>query len=198
MKEEEDVGEGHEDHFLEERVAEGVDGAVDEIAAVVEWANADSGRQGMLNLKDALPDALDDLHGVLAGAHDDDAPDDLASIDVEGPSAKVPAEFDGGDIAKPDGSAIAGGDEDFLEILGPMNESQAADNELETVLLDDFAADIAIVATDGIHDFGERNPGGAEARRVDLDLVLLDEATDTGDLGHAGDGDELLSNEEIL
>ena len=43
MEEEDDVGEGHEDDLLGERVLEGVDGAVDEFAAVVEGLDGDAG-----------------------------------------------------------------------------------------------------------------------------------------------------------
>jgi hypothetical protein len=85
-----------------------VDGAPDQVAAVVEGHQADArgqaGRQG----GDPGLDVLDDLVGVLAVAHDDDAADDLPAVDVEGPAAEVAADAHGGDIAQRSGVPLRG------------------------------------------------------------------------------------------
>ena len=73
-------------------------------------------------------------------------------------------------------------DDDVLDVLDALDEADAADEELEAVLLDDLGADVDVALADRLVDLGQRDAVGAELVRVDVDLVLLDEAADAGDL----------------
>ena len=61
VAEEDDVRERDEDDLLGERVLERVDGAVDQLAAVVERLDRDARRQAGRDLRDLFLHALDDL-----------------------------------------------------------------------------------------------------------------------------------------
>ena len=76
QEEQDDEDDGQDD--LDERLRDVVDGAADELGAVVDRDDRDAGRQAGLDLLDPLLDAVDDVEGVLALAHDDDAGDHLA------------------------------------------------------------------------------------------------------------------------
>ena len=51
MQQENDADEGDDDHFLDEGVAKGVDGALDEIGAVVDGLDHDAGRKSVFQIR---------------------------------------------------------------------------------------------------------------------------------------------------
>src|SRR5206468_1473333 len=88
VKKENDMRERHQDDFLRERMLESLDGAVNEIAPIVESFDRNSWRQAGLQLLDFVFDALDDCEGVFPGAHDDDAAYRFMAVYVEGSPSK--------------------------------------------------------------------------------------------------------------
>ena len=80
MPEEKNVSEGDEDDFLQECVLEGVDGMVNEFAAVVKGLDCNARRQAWLDLGDLFLDAFDDGFGIFPSAHDDGATDGFMTI----------------------------------------------------------------------------------------------------------------------
>ena len=80
----------------------------------------------------------------------------------------------------------------------PLDEADAADEELVAVVLDHLRPHVDVAAADGLVDLGQPDAVGAELVGVDVDLVLLDEAADAGDLGDALDGLELVADVPVL
>ena len=91
MPEEQNVGEGYQNHLFPQCVFQGVQGAVNEIAAIVEGAEAHPGRKARLDLGDAFSRFSDDFARILAGPHDDDASDPLLSVDIQRAPPEVAA-----------------------------------------------------------------------------------------------------------
>src|SRR5262249_61084551 len=72
---------------------------------------------------------------------------------------------------------------DLLEIRHTTQIAPAAHHVLALTHLDDAAADIPVAGANALGDLRERNAEGPQLGRIDHDLVLLDEAADTRDLG---------------
>src|SRR5262249_12695323 len=163
----------------------------------VERANADAGREARGDLRDFLFDRADHFHRVHAGAHDDDAADDFAAVDVECAAAESTAHLDCGDILHVNGGAVDFFENDFFEIGDVLNEADAAHDEFHAVFFENFSANVQVALLDGHDRVLEGNAGGAHFGGGELDLILADESADAGDFGDARDGVELVAHEPI-
>src|SRR5581483_5251337 len=74
---------------------------------------------------------------------------------------------------------------DFLEIVEALHIPAHAQDELLLRHFERTAAALAVAALDRHADVRDGEVVGAEFRRIDGDLVLLDEATDGGDLRYS-------------
>ena len=198
MKQEDDVRERDEDDLLGERVLEGVDGPVDQFAAVVEGFDRHAGRQAGRDRGDPFLHALDDRVRVLAIPHDHNPAHHFTPVHIERTAAEVAADLHGRHVAQINGRAFALREHGLFEIADRADEPQSAHHELHAVFLDDLAADVKIALPDGLHDFLQRHARRAHFHRGNLDLILPHEATDARDFGHAGHGVELVAHEPIL
>src|SRR5712692_9469950 len=75
---------------------------------------------------------------------------------------------------------------------------EMSERELPLAHLDRATTDVHVAGADGIGDLGKGNPVGSKPRRIDDDLVLLHEAADAGDFGHALCLGQLITDEPIL
>ena len=116
MKEEDDVRERHENDFFGERVLQRLDRAVDQFAAIVEGLDRHARRQTRRDLRNLLFHALDHVMRVFAGAHDDDAADDFAAIDIERAAPEIAADLDPRDIAQVNRRAFALEQDDLFQV----------------------------------------------------------------------------------
>ena len=66
-----------DDRFLQQACLQGIDGPLDQVGAVVGDHDLHAGRQPFLQFLDLDLDPVDDILGILAVAHDDDAADRL-------------------------------------------------------------------------------------------------------------------------
>jgi hypothetical protein len=164
VPQENNVGEGHEKDLLDERVAERVDGAVDQAAAVVERLDRNAGRQARLDLFQLVLHALDHRLGVLAGAHDDRAADDFAAVEIERAAAEIAADLHGRDVLEIDRRAVDGLHRNQLEILDAADETEAAQHELRAVFLHHLAADVEVRVLDRRHHLHQRDVRRAHPR----------------------------------
>src|SRR5690606_17835793 len=98
MPKEDDVSQRDENDFLNESMAQRIDGAFDKAAAVVEGLDGNAGGETGGELGDFLLHSVDHLHGVFAGAHHNDAADHFAAIDVERAAAEVATHLDHSDV----------------------------------------------------------------------------------------------------
>jgi hypothetical protein len=64
--------------------------------------------------------------------------------------------------------------------------------------LDHLGADVVVAALHRGHDILECDVVSAQLDGIEIDLVLLHESADAGDLGHAGHGVQLVLDEPVL
>ena len=136
---------------------------------------------------------------VLAGAHDHGAADDFAAVHVERAAAEVAADLDGGDVFQIDRRAFHRLDGDEFRdprrlVTRPMprstNSTPFSSTTLPPTLRLAFCT--AVITSISV------TFGGAHLRRGKLDLILLHEAADARDFGHALHAGELVADVPIL
>ena len=152
-------------------------------------------------MRDPFLHALDHVHGVLAGTHDDGSTDDLFALHVERAAAEVASHLHRGEVAEVDGDAVALAEDDLLDVgngIGRLHKPEAAHDEFHAVLFDHLAADVEVAFLDGLHDLLQRDAGGAHPGGRDLDLILPHETADASDFGDAWRGVELVADEPVL
>jgi hypothetical protein len=142
----------------------------------------------LLDLGDLGLDAADDVERVLAGAHDNDAPDDLATtVELDEATPDVSADGHVGDISDPDRrSARIRRDDSELEILDARHVAAPSQRVLVLRHLDHPPTDLRVRAAHGRRDLTHGDVAGLRALGIDLDLVLLFESADARDFGNAG------------
>ncbi len=119
-----------------------------------------------------------------AGTLNRDAARHLAlAVQFRNAAPLIAREFDAGDILQQHGRAAVYLDDDVLDIGDAFEIPSAAHHEFVLGEFERAAADIHIVAADGIANFRERDSECAQTARIDDDAVLLDEAADARDLG---------------
>ena len=129
---------------------------------------------------------LDHRQRILAEALQRDAGDDLAlPVHLGDAAALVRRQLDTGHVLEQHRHAAVALDHDLLKVGEVLDVAAPAHGELGLGDLDRAAADIHVAVADHVADFGERNAERLQAPRVDHDAILLDEAPDAGDLGHA-------------
>ena len=198
MEEENDVRERDEDHFLDERVLERADGAIDQFAAIVERFDRHAHRQTRRDARDLLLHGLDDGVRVFARAHHDHTADNLVTIHVESTTAEVAADLDARDITQENRRAFALAQDDMFEIRRAFHEAEAAYDKLHSVFLDDTTSDIQTALADRRHHFVERHTRRLHFERRHLDLPLPHKATDARDLRDARHTLQRVADEIIL
>ena len=199
VEQEDEDHQAHHQHLLEQRVAQRLDRAVDQVRPVVDDPHVDAGRERGLHLHQLALHALDHLKRVFAVAHHHRAAYRLA-IEVRGAAPDVGAERHVADVGDPDRRAAptVGAERDLAQIVEILHVATAAHEVLASRHLDHAAADVGVAAANRRGDFGEREPEGVELGRIHLDLVLALVAPHRGDLCHTGDTGERVAELEVL
>ena len=135
---------------------------------------------------------------VDAGSRDDDAADRFLGPFHERGDAEGVADLDVRHLLDVDRNAVRAANDDALDVVDGRDQPDASHDQPGAVRLQDVAADIQIARADGRHHRAERQVVGPEAVRIDVDLVLLDVATDGGHFGDARHGIELIADEPVL
>src|SRR5262249_20180088 len=131
-------------------------------------------------------------------SRDDDAAHGfIGTFDERGGPERV-TDLHGCHLAHEDGHTVLRGNNNVLQIARALDESEPPYDGPRPARFDDVASDISVATHDRINHGRERNLVGAQAVRVDVDLVLPDEAADAGDFGHTRHGVELITDEPIL
>ena len=174
------VAEQREEHDDDKQRALGevrfdrANGAIHEVAAVVEWADDDAGRKFLLHFGELLPHGAGDEPRVFAREHDGRADERLLGVVRARAGAEVRADADGGDFAEQDGIHAARElQRQLRDFPGGRDAARGADDELLAADLHVAAAGVARVL---LHDFRERierQPRCRESRRIGLDDDLL-------------------------
>src|SRR5271166_359802 len=179
-------------------MAQGVNRVIDQRAAVIEWHYPHTLRQAGLHVGEFLLDRLDDFERISTVADDDDATDGLLATVVQHPPTELRTELYGCNIAHVDGRSVRSGQDDVLDVIHSANQANAAHHVFGVIDLHHLRADVVVAAFDGVEDFTHWDVVGAQLHRIDIDLILADEAADAGDLRHTRYGVELILDEPVL
>ncbi len=200
MPEEEEDHQCDDDHDFDQRGLHVVDRARDQVGAIVDGDDPDTGRQAGLDLPHLRLDALDHLEGVLAVAHDDDARDRLSgTVEIGETAAEIRAQRDLADVLDADRrAALARREHDVLEIANRPRVAASAHHVLGTAELDQSAAHLVVSTAHRIHDAVDRHAVGLQPVRVDVDLVLPHVAAERRDVGHARNRSEVVAEIPVL
>ena len=79
-----------DDEFFDQCALKRLDGAFDQIAAVIRRDNFNPGRKGGFHLLQLCTDPLDDFEGILSKTHDDNAANNLSfAVEVGDPAPDI-------------------------------------------------------------------------------------------------------------
>ncbi len=118
MKEEDNDDDADDDRFFQEVALESFDGRVNQSGAVVAGNDFDTWRQRCFCLCQFFLHAIDDIQGVHAVAHDDDARDGFSlALPLRHAFSNIGTETDRTEIANLDGSSVLRGDGHGFEIV---------------------------------------------------------------------------------
>src|SRR5262249_41298897 len=93
---------------------------------------------------------LDDIEGILAGAHDDDAADGVSlTVQIGNAAANVGAQGDEAEILDQNRSPLrVAADDDLLDVPDVLDVPPAADHVLRTAELKEAAAHVIVAVPD--------------------------------------------------
>src|SRR5262249_14706066 len=180
VPEEDEDDEADDQQLFPERVLQRVNRAIDQLRTVVGRNDLDPFREGLLHVLQLRLHAVDHVQRILAVPHDHDPTDRLAlAVELDEAAPQIRAEVDLADVTDEDRRAVAvRPDGDLLDVVDGGDVAAAAHHVLGAVELHEPPADLVVRAPDGLHDLAEWEMVGKEGRGVDLDLILLDEASD--------------------
>ena len=182
MPEENDADKRNDDTFFDQLLAQGGDGALDQITAIVGRHDANPFGQRTLNLLDFLFDTIDDVERVLAVTHHHDAADGFAApVQLSNAAPDVATQMHRGHVFHVNRCTVLDLEDDVLNILNFFDVASAANVILRGRNLEDFAADIGVAHFDRVYDFAERDVVGNERIWIEIDLVLFYESADRRD-----------------
>ena len=198
VPEEEHVRQRDQNDLFNQRVAQRVHRMIDENAAVIEGNDRYARRKPRLNLADLLLDGFDDLARIGSVADDDDSADGFLAVLVENAAPELGTKLNAGHVADRDRRAVVGAERNLFNVLQAANQADAAHDVLRVARLNHLGADVVVAALHRGDHILERDVVGAHLDGIEIDLVLLDEAADAGNLGDSGHGVELIFDEPIL
>jgi hypothetical protein len=198
MQQEDDVDDGHDNRFFDERPLERRDGPLDERRSVVERDDPDPRRQASLQRGDLLLHAIDHVDGADPVTGDDHAANGLIRSLDQRRGSKGVADLHLGHLLDEDRHAAFGADDDVLHVADALDETEATHYRPAAARLDDVAADVPVAAHHGVDDGRQGNLVRAQAIGVDVDLVLLNRPADARDFGNAWHRVELVADEPVL
>ena len=148
VQQEDDADESDDDALLDQRALQRLDGAMDQVGAVVDGDDAHVLGQARRDLLDLLLDVGDDVERVLAVALHDDAADHLAlAVELGRGRAARPAPSSMRATSRSStGVRPSALEDDLLEVGDAPQVAAAAHHVLGLGHLDDAAADVAVVA----------------------------------------------------
>ena len=186
VKQEDDADQGDDQAFLDERAAQRLDRGFDEAGAIIDRNDLGAIRQGGGNRGEPLLDVLD--NGERIGAeplHDDAARDLSLAVELGDAAPLIGPDFDARDVLEAQRRPSLGFQDDILDVGRVPEIALAADHELEFGEFDRAPADIHVAGAHRVAELRERNPLRAEPKRIDHDVVLLDEPADARHFRHA-------------
>ena len=178
----------------------GAHGKVDKVVAVVERHYLHVlGQVVVLYLADLRFQSLDNLFGVLALAHDDNALDHIVLLTTTYlAEAWCTTLMHGGEVAHKDGRSPDVFHYDVANLADVVNQSDTTHNIGLRAALDDVAANIDVAVGDGLVELQRTHAIGSELVGVDTDLKGLHLTAEADDVGNAGHRPELALDDPVL
>ena len=140
------------------------DGAVDDLALVVEGSDLHARRQRLLDLGDPRLHPRGHVLAVLALEHDDHARHRLAlPVAGDGAAAGQRAHPDVGHVPEEDRHALDRGQHDAAQVLDAGGEAAPAHGEALGAVLDEAAAEGGVVVGHRLHDLAQGQAVAVEA-----------------------------------
>src|SRR5260370_5219738 len=199
MKEEDNDDDADDDGFVKKVTLEGVEGRVNQSRAVVAGNDFDTRRQRGFCLNQFFLHAVDDIQGVHAVAHDDDARDGFAfALPFRHAFPNIGTEGDRAEIANLDGSSVLRSDGHGFKIVERTQITQTANHVFRATHFEHSSADFVCAGPDFFDDGRKGNSVGAQFVGINIDLVLFDESADGRDFGNARNGFELIAQVPVL
>ncbi len=159
---------------------------MDQLGAVVDGHHLHALGQSRGDLGNLGLYVLDDLQRILPVARHDDRRHDFAlAVEFAQAAPLVRPQLHPGDVADQDRRPLVALHHQRLDVGPAAQIAHAAHHVLRLRHLDYAAADVAIGLADDLRHLGQRDAVGTELHGIDDDLILLHEAADAGDLGHA-------------
>ena len=198
VKQEQNVGEGHEDHLLDQRVLEGGHGPFDQIAAIVKRAHLNSRRQTRRHLFQPFLHLLNHRHRILAGPHDHHPTDHFPTVHIQRAASVVSAQFDSRDLPQIHRRSVHHLHRHVLQIGGALHQSHPAHDKLHAIFINGLPAHVEVGLIHRGQDVRQRDTQFPHAQGTHLHLILPDEAAQARHLRHAGNGVQLIAQHPIL
>src|SRR6185503_4446516 len=156
-------------------------------------------RQCLVDLCYFLLDSLDHLLGVFVDPLENDSGNDFSlTILSHRTLANLVADFHSRNVADSNWRAIARVEHDVADIRDVCDQAQAANDVLLVAMLDEVGARVLIIVLDGFKERLESDVVADERLLIDDDLILLDVAAKTEDIGDAGHGAQLQLYDPVL
>ena len=142
---------------------------------------------------------MDDFQRVLSVAGHGNAGDDFAfAVQVCHATPLVGAELDVRNVADQHRKATLGLDDQVGDVVLAPQVALTAHHVLALCHFDDTPADVPVGIPDDVGDVHQADSVGAQLHRIDHHLVLLYEAADRSDFGHALRLGQLVADVPIL
>ena len=189
---EENQNNEDENHAAKKISFDGVSGDADEIAAVIVGADFYVRRQErFVDLVGFFLDAFEDVLGLFAAAHQDDAFDGvvillLLGLKTEDAETRRVADFHAADILDADGHATGTSDYYFADVLSAFHQAQAAHVVKLPALGVKAATGVGIVGVQRCKHLHDRQVIVVKFHGIQQDVVLHRGPAKTRIVGHAG------------
>ncbi len=199
QRKDQDDDRNGEDHF-DESGLQVVDGAKNQVGAVIDGNNLYTGGQSRLNLLYFRLDPLNHVEGILPLPHDNDPGNDLPfAIEIGNPPPDVRAEHHLPDVLDADRSAaITGHKDDILKILDGPSIASASDIVLGPAELNQPACGLGVSLAYRLCDTVDCDPIGLEPVRVDIHLILFPESSNGRYFRNPGDSLQVVTEVPVL
>ena len=187
MPEEDEDHEADDGQLFDQGMLQVVDRALDQVGAVVGDDELDSFGERSLALLELGLHSPDDVHHVLAVAHDDDSARHLPlAVELGDAPAHFGAQLDPGDVFDPNRRPFAvGPDSQVADVVQRPNVPAPPHGVFLAGELYDPAAHFVVALADDLDDFVDGQIEGEQLDRIEDHLVLLDVSADRRDFGDA-------------
>ncbi len=184
MEEKHQTHEGHHDGLLDERPFQGVDGAQNQVRAVINRGQNHAGGEPSLDLGDLFLHPVDGGQSVFTEAHDHDSPYHITStVQIGHPAADLGCEVDVGHVGYPDwGPGLGRSKDDRFDVGQIPDVAESPDHVFPLRHLQDHGSHVLVGAPDGIHDHMHGDAEPSKPIRIQGHLVGPLEPSDRSDL----------------